>query len=128
MWADSLYMRDQWQMSRALTLSLGVRWEYLPFGRRRSRIPDLRFSDQHHVSLRVGPTPTDCGVKVPKRDFSPRLGIAWRATPTFVMRAGFGINFDPNPLAWVRDFVGEAEITQSASCPPPPARSSPPVC
>jgi len=46
-------------------------------------------------------------VKVPKRDFSPRLGLAWRVTPTFVVRAGFGINFDPNPwrgcaISWAK--------------------------
>jgi hypothetical protein len=67
----------------------------------------------------LGQTPKDCGVKVPKKDFSPRVGVAWRVTPTFVVRAGFGINFDPNPLAWVRDFVGEGEITQSATWPTP---------
>jgi len=42
-----------------------------------------------------------------------------------VVRAGFGINFDPNPLAWVRDFVGEAEITQSASWPAAPNSYTP---
>ena len=65
----------------------------------------------------LGSTPENCGVKVPKKDFSPRLGLAWRATPTFVVRAGFGINFDPNPLAWVRDFVGEAETVVNPSWP-----------
>jgi len=29
---DSLYLRDQWQVSRVLTVSLGVRWDYSPFG------------------------------------------------------------------------------------------------
>jgi len=32
MWADSLYVRDQWQVNRSLTVSMGLRWEYLPFG------------------------------------------------------------------------------------------------
>jgi hypothetical protein len=41
------------------------------------------------------------------------------------VRAGFGINFDPNPLAWVRDFVGEAEITQSATWPAAPNAYAP---
>ena len=31
-WAFSLYARDQWQMSRKLTLSYGVRWDYFPMG------------------------------------------------------------------------------------------------
>jgi len=56
---------------------------------------------------------------VPKKDFSPRVGIAWRATNSFVVRAGFGINYDPNPLAWVRDFVGEAEVQVSPAWPSP---------
>jgi hypothetical protein len=122
MWADSLYVRDQWQASRALTLSLGLGWEYLPFGTGANRgFETYNFHTNTMYLCGLGQTPKNCSVKVPKRDFSPRVGIAWRATPTFVVRAGFGINFDPNPLAWVRDFVGEAEITQSASWPTPPS-------
>jgi len=120
MWADSLYVRDQWQISRALTLSLGLGWEYLPFGTGANRgFETYNFQTNTMYLCGLGSTPRDCGVKVPKKDFSPRLGVAWRVTPSFVVRAGFGLNFDPNPLAWVRDFVGEAEITQSASWPSP---------
>lgn len=121
MWADSLYVRDQWQISRALTLSLGLRWEYLPFGTGEHRgFETFDFQTNTMYLCGIGKTPKDCGVKVPKKDFSPRLGLAWRVSPSFVVRAGFGINFDPNPLAWVRDFVGEAETTQSASWPAAP--------
>jgi len=120
MWADSLYIRDQWQVSRNFTVSLGLGWEYLPFGTGASRgFETFNFQTNTMYLCGVGQTPRDCGVSVPKKDFSPRLGLAWRVTPTFVARAGFGINFDPNPLAWVRDFVGEGEITQSATWPSP---------
>jgi hypothetical protein len=120
MWADSLYVRDQWQVSRLVTVSLGLGWSYLPFGTGANRgFETYNFQTNTMYLCGLGQTPRDCGVKVPKKDFSPRVGIAWRATPTFVVRAGFGVNFDPNPLAWVRDFVGEAEITQSASWPSP---------
>lgn len=122
MWANSLYVRDQWQVTRNVTLSLGVRWEYLPFGTGASRgFETYNFQTNTMYLCGLGNTPTNCGVKVPKDDFSPRLGVAWRLTNSFVVRAGFGINFDPNPLAWVRDFVGEAEITQSANWPMPPS-------
>ena len=122
MWADSLYVRDQWQATRTLTVSLGLRWEYLPFGTGANRgFETFNFQTNTMNLCGLGSTPRDCGVSVPKTDFSPRLGIAWRATPTLVIRTGFGINFDPNPLAWVRDFVGEAEITQSATWPTPPS-------
>jgi carboxypeptidase family protein/TonB-dependent receptor-like protein len=120
MWADSLYVRDQWQVSRVVTLSLGLGWEYLPFGTGANRgFETYNFQTNTMYLCGLGSTPENCGVKVPKKDFSPRLGLAWRVSPTFVVRAGFGINFDPNPLAWVRDFVGEAEITQSATWPTP---------
>jgi len=120
MWADSLYVRDQWQVSRVLTVSLGLGWEYLPFGTGANRgFETYNFQTNTMYLCGLGQTPENCGVQVPKKDFSPRVGVAWRVTPTFVARAGFGINFDPNPLAWVRDFVGEAEITQSASWPSP---------
>ena len=122
MWADSLYVRDQWQVTRKLTVSLGLRWEYLPFGTGANRgFETFDFQTNTMNLCGLGSTPKDCGVSVPKTDFSPRLGVAWRATPTLVIRTGFGINFDPNPLGWVRDFVGEAEITQSATWPTPPS-------
>ncbi len=117
-WNDSLHFRDQWQISRVLTASLGLRWDYAPFGTGANRgFETYNFQTNTMYLCGLGSTPENCGVKVPKKDFSPRLGLAWRATPTFVVRAGFGINFDPNPLAWVRDFVGEAETVVNPSWP-----------
>ncbi len=119
--AISLYVRDQWQVTRNLTASIGLRWDYLPFGRGANRGFQIFDWDNNAMYLcGLGSTPVDCGVTVPKTDFSPRLGIAWRVRPTFVIRTGFGINFDPNPLAWVRDFVGSAEQQVSATWPAAP--------
>ena len=33
-WQFSLFAKDQWQVARALTASLGVRWDYFPMGTR----------------------------------------------------------------------------------------------
>jgi hypothetical protein len=113
-----MYVRDQWQVSRRLTVSAGVRWDYAPFGRGENRgFETFNFQTNTMDLCGLGSTPVNCGVDTPKTDFSPRIGLAWRVTDTFVVRTGFGINYDPNPLAWVRDFVGEAEITQSATWP-----------
>src|SRR5262249_26115780 len=43
----------------------------------------------------VGTVPKDCGVHVSKKLFAPRFGVAYRATPTLVVRGGFGITYDP---------------------------------
>ena len=39
-------------------------------------------------------------------DFSPRFGLAYRASESIVIRGGYGINDDPYPLAFVRDMLG----------------------
>jgi hypothetical protein len=52
----------------------------------------------------VGNVPSDCGINVSKKDFGPRAGIAYRLTPTFVVRAGYSLAFDPTPLT--RQFRG----------------------
>lgn len=53
----------------------------------------------------VAGIPIDCGVEVPKRDFGPRLGIAFRVTERFVIRAGFGINYDAQPESFNRNLI-----------------------
>src|SRR5205823_14424126 len=40
----------------------------------------------------VGGIPSDCGIKVSHKLFSPSVGIAWRAFKSFVVRAGFALS------------------------------------
>ncbi len=98
-WNYSLYVRDRWNVTRRLTLSYGVRWEYYPFPTRIDRGLE-RYDPAANKMLicGVGQVPEDCGVTNSKRLFAPRLGFAWRATDTFVVRAGYGITYDPFSL------------------------------
>ena len=96
----SLYVRDQWQMSRKLTLSYGTRWEYYPIPMRADRgFERYDFNTNKMLICGVGANPSDCGVTVNKRLFAPRLGVAYRITDRFVMRAGYGITIDPYSMA-----------------------------
>lgn len=103
----SLYVRDQWQVSRKLTVNYGLRWEYHPLDTRDpSYKGDLRaqadgrglyFLDtQNFTSTVCGTTgsglPTNCGVSVSKRLFGPSIGIAYRPFQKLVIRAGFSIS------------------------------------
>jgi hypothetical protein len=47
----------------------------------------------------VGDVPRNLGVEVSKKLFAPRFGLAYRATDTFVVRAGYGISYDPYSLS-----------------------------
>ena len=99
-WLLSFYAQDQWQLSRKLTVSYGVRYEYFPMPTRAERGFERYDPATNLLNVcGVGAIPTDCGVDVSKKLFAPRLGLAYRATPSFVIRAGYGITYDPYNFA-----------------------------
>lgn len=102
----SFYGQDTWQATRRLTISAGMRWDYFPMGTRKTRgMERYDFSTNQMQICGVGGIPTDCGYNIEQKNFSPRLGLAWRPAPTLVLRAGYGLNYDPYPLAFVRNML-----------------------
>lgn len=102
----SLFVQDSWQASRKLTLAYGLRWDYFPMGGRVSRGLERYNFDTNQMSIcGVAGVPHDCGFQIEQKNFSPRLGLAFRPTERWVIRAGYGINYDPYPLAFVRDML-----------------------
>ncbi len=98
--AYSFYVRDGWQVNQKLTVTMGTRWEYYPLPQREGRgIERYDVNTNTMQVCGVGSVPQDCGVKLSKRLFSPRLGIAWRISDSFVLRTGYGITYDPVSLA-----------------------------
>ena len=96
----SFYIRDQWQVNRKLTLSYGTRMESFPMPQRENRgMERYDFATNEILVCGLGSIPTDCGTKVAKLLFSPRLGLAYRMTDKTVIRTGFGLNWDPWNLA-----------------------------
>ncbi len=103
-WQYSLYIRDQWQVNRKLTLSYGTRWEYYPVPSRADRGIELYdFATNKVLICGVANNAQNCGIKVSRRLFSPRIGIAYRPTETFVIRAGFALN--PEQINMYRDGI-----------------------
>jgi carboxypeptidase family protein/TonB-dependent receptor-like protein len=98
--AYSFYVRDGWQVNQKLTLTLGTRYEYYPMPEREGRgIERYDIATNTTKVCGVGNVPKDCGVKLSKKLFSPRLGIAWRINDSFVLRTGYGLTYDPISLA-----------------------------
>jgi hypothetical protein len=92
----SFYVRDRWAATRKLTIDYGLRWEYFPLMTRTDHgLERYDPGTDKMLICGVGVIPTDCGVSVSKRMFAPRLGLAYRATKTLVLRAGYGITNDP---------------------------------
>ena len=93
-WADGLYLRDQWQLSRKMTASIGLRWEYYPWPPRADRgLETFDFAtNREQICGTPGANTQLCNVKVQTDLFTPRLGLAYRPTESIVLRAGFSRN------------------------------------
>ena len=92
-WDFAIYARDQWQISRKVTLNYGVRWEYYPVPLQDKKGINLYDPSTNIIQeCGVGGIPNDCGITVSKRLFAPSVGVAYRAFKNFVIRAGFALN------------------------------------
>ncbi|PYV63208.1 MAG: hypothetical protein DMG97_38325, partial [Acidobacteria bacterium] len=98
-------MRDQLQVTPKLTLNLGVRWERYPFGYSDNG-KGLRWFNPADGNVSVGGygnVPQDDGIDVGYGEFLPRLGVAYRLTHSTIIRAGYGMSYDPNNWRYFRN-------------------------
>jgi hypothetical protein len=106
-----VHFQDDWKVTRKLTLNLGIRWEY-------QTAPTERFNQQNYFDFNAtNPISSALGATVKgavvyngvggvgrglydptKKDFAPRLGLAYQATEKMVVRAGFGLYYVPSFL------------------------------
>jgi len=99
-WQFGWYVRDRWQLTRTLTLNLGLRYEYYPLITRRDRGIERWDPATNLVYLgRLGGNPDNVGITTSRKLFGPRLGFAWRLSPNTVVRSGYGMTYDPLPFS-----------------------------
>ena len=116
-WEYGVYIRDQFQLTRKLTVSAGVRWEYYPVPQHADRgVEIFDFTRNRLLLCGLGDVPVDCGIKVQKDLFTPRLGVAYRATDSLVFRAGYSRNPQNDNMIGgrMRNFPVNVQINDSA--------------
>ncbi len=99
-WQFAWYFRDRFQATRKLTLTYGLRYEFYPLIHRANR--GIEVLDINTMKVRLGGlggNPTDLGIHVSKKLFAPRVGFAYRIGNDMVIRAGYGITYDPLPFS-----------------------------
>ena len=117
-WYWGAYFQDDWKATPNLTLNLGIRWDYFtPYaevnGRQANFIPSgggngntgtyymsnqgcqVPRSTAFNALLASSNITLDCVSSLTlgqaqKTNFAPRLGFAYRVTPTLVVRGGYG--------------------------------------
>ncbi len=119
-WYDAVFAQDDWKVTRKLTLNLGLRYEYpqpnaerdgrqanfigtyasngmgtatfpVPNQAKTVAIPPALLQAFAMDHVRVQYTSNGFVVNPAKKDFAPRIGIAYMLNGKTVVRAGFGI-------------------------------------
>jgi hypothetical protein len=95
-WRDGFFVLDKWQVSRKLTLNIGLRYElptvpYTVNGNATTLNPE-----QTALIPSNPPVPGFGFINPNHKDWAPRVGLAFRITDKTVLRAGYGIYYNPN--------------------------------
>jgi hypothetical protein len=99
-WQFGWYAQDRWQVGRKLTINFGLRYEFYPLMTRAGYGIESYNPATNLVSMGGrGNVPQNAGITVSHKLFAPRIGLAYRLDDKTVIRAGYGINFDPIPFS-----------------------------
>src|SRR5438132_10882944 len=97
-WRNGFFVNDIWQASRNLTFSLGLRYELNTPVQTYAGYASMLAEDEETL------IPTSFPAKGFKfnepnyKDIAPRLGATYRLKETTVLRAGYGIYYNPNQM------------------------------
>ena len=95
-WRDGFFIVDNWQVTRRLTLNLGLRYE-LPTVPYTVNGYALILNAQQTAMIPANPPQPGMKLINPNhKDFAPRVGFAYRLTNSTVIRGGAGIYYNPN--------------------------------
>jgi hypothetical protein len=91
LWVGS-FIQDTWQLKTGLTLDIGLRHDI--------GVPNYDVQNKAQPfdlsTFTLGP-PGQQFFPMNKKNFSPRVGLAWQITPKTVIRAGYGIFYQQYP-------------------------------
>ena len=123
---NSFYLQDDWKITKALTLSYGVRYSNeTPFTTKYGQMSQFSPTTVDPVSGLMGAVihPTGALSSRDNNNFQPRVGVAWHPVDRLAIRSGFGlytvdVKF-PATLADFQEYTAQANYQQPPGNPMP---------
>ncbi len=97
-WRNGFFVNDVWQASRNLSLSLGLRYELNTPVQTYTGLASMLAEDLETIIPSSFPTKGFKFTEPNYKDIAPRLGATYRLGERTVLRAGFGIYYNPNQM------------------------------
>lgn len=89
------YVQDAWRATRQLTLNYGLRYEYAtPLFEADNRLSNFDPATRSIVQAKAGSIYDRSLVHPDYKDFAPRIGLAYLATPRTTIRSSYGIFYN----------------------------------
>ncbi len=130
------YAQDDWRVNHKLTLNVGLRYELgTPEWESNNQLanfdPATSPTTGQLITAKSGSIYDRALVNMQKNNFAPRIGFAYQALPTTVIRAGYGISYfhfvregGENLLVYNAPFTFDAQVNQRG----PLAANGQPIC
>jgi hypothetical protein len=97
-WRNGFFVNDVWQLSQALTVSLGLRYEMNTPVQTYAGFASMLDETQENIIPTSFPAKGFEFTEPNRKDFAPRLGATYRLGDKTVVRAGYGIYYNPNQM------------------------------
>jgi hypothetical protein len=97
-WRNGFFVNDVWQASQKLTLSLGLRYELNTPVQTYAGLASMLDESEENIIPTSFPAPGFKFTEPNYKDIAPRLGATYRLTEKTVLRAGYGIYYNPNQM------------------------------
>ena len=97
-WRNGFFINDNWQASGNFTLSLGLRYELNTPVQTYAGYASMLDTDGLTIIPSSFPAQGFQFTEPNYKDIAPRLGATYRLSPKTVVRAGFGIYYNPNQM------------------------------
>jgi hypothetical protein len=95
-WEPGFYAQDTWKVTPRLTVNYGARYDiFTPFTEAHNHISNFDVATNQLLVAGVDGVSDTAGIGTDYSNFAPRLGFAYSAAPSTVIRGGFGLSYYP---------------------------------